>query len=276
MDVTARLLDCARQEADAVPACTQVKMVDAPRVHKFQCLNVQMYGYAIHETGGPNHGQTLKIWWSSRTKFVRTPTCKPFVGKTIWGSSYIGTWMVKSTELGMYVCSSETRIALVGIRGWQKNGRKEAEYGSHVEEIGEIGRSWKTNIISWPRTCGMHSTWMHTEREKCSNHGFLLNWLKIARVGETARTNCCVVLRHATNASSSQCDAQLYIFEDNKVVIKMIIKGRSPWWDAYPEPTESRLTESIWTSPNPDQTCWHQKPTRWHSDQRKFHAWWMV
>ena len=32
----------------------------------------------------------------------------------------------------------------------------------------------------------------------------------------------------ATNASSSQCEAQLYIFEDYEAVIKMIIKGRSP------------------------------------------------
>ena len=31
-----------------------------------------------------------------------------------------------------------------------------------------------------------------------------------------------------TNATSSQCEAQLYIFEDNEAVIKMIIKGRSP------------------------------------------------
>ena len=30
----------------------------------------------------------------------------------------------------------------------------------------------------------------------------------------------------ATNASSSQGDSQLYIFEDNEAVIKMIIKGR--------------------------------------------------
>ena len=30
------------------------------------------------------------------------------------------------------------------------------------------------------------------------------------------------------NASSCQCEAQLYIFEDNEAVIKMIIKGRSP------------------------------------------------
>ena len=31
-----------------------------------------------------------------------------------------------------------------------------------------------------------------------------------------------------TNANSSQCESQLYIFEDNESVIKMIIKGRSP------------------------------------------------
>ena len=32
----------------------------------------------------------------------------------------------------------------------------------------------------------------------------------------------------ATNASSSQCESQLYFFEYNEAVIKMIIKGRSP------------------------------------------------
>ena len=31
-----------------------------------------------------------------------------------------------------------------------------------------------------------------------------------------------------TNASSSQCEAQLCIFEDNEAVVKIIIKGRSP------------------------------------------------
>ena len=31
-----------------------------------------------------------------------------------------------------------------------------------------------------------------------------------------------------TNAASSQCQARLYIFEDNEGVIKMIIKGRCP------------------------------------------------
>ena len=33
---------------------------------------------------------------------------------------------------------------------------------------------------------------------------------------------------YVTNANSSQGESQLYIFEDNGAVIKMIIKGRSP------------------------------------------------
>ena len=43
--------------------------------------------------------------------------------------------MGKSIKLGMLVCSSKTRIMLVGVRG----GWKKAEYGSHVEEIDEAG-----------------------------------------------------------------------------------------------------------------------------------------
>ena len=60
------------------------------------------------------------------------------------------------------------------------------------------------------------------------------------------------------NASSSHYEAQLYIFEDNEVVIKMIIKGRTQRGYACPEPTELRwigcLTESTWTQ-NPNQIC---------------------
>ena len=59
-----------------------------------------------------------------------------------------------------------------------------------------------TPIISWPCVLGMHSTWMQTE------------WSDVDDV--------------PTNTHSCQGDSQLYIFEDNEAVIKMIIKGRSP------------------------------------------------
>ena len=42
-------------------------------------------------------------------------------------------------------------------------------------------------------------------------------------VGQLIEVDCV-----STNTRSSQGEAQLYIFEDNEAVIKMIIKGRSP------------------------------------------------
>ena len=46
----------------------------------------------------------------------------------------------------------------------------------------------------------------------------------------------------------------------------------------FPEPTEllliGCLIDSIWT-PRLNQIQWHQKPTRTHIDQGKFHTWWM-
>ena len=85
---------------------------------------------SFHDTNDKSHGNTLK------TKFIRTPTCGTLVGETVRGS-FIGTRVGKSAELGMLICPQETRIFLVGILGRHQNGRGEAEYGSHVEEVDE-------------------------------------------------------------------------------------------------------------------------------------------
>ena len=58
-----------------------------------------------------------------------------------------------------------------------------------------------------------------------------------------------------SNVQSSRQEAFLYVFEDNEAVIKMIVKRRSP------------------TTTNPNQVHPHQKPTRRHLNQRKFHTW---
>ena len=58
----------------------------------------------------------VKHWRSSGTswtKFVRTATC---AGETV-GWCFNGTWMGKSAELGMPVCSPKTRIISVSICG---------------------------------------------------------------------------------------------------------------------------------------------------------------
>ena len=105
------------------------------------------------------HGRSSGSSW---TKYVLTSTRWSLVGKITWKSS-IGTWMGKKTELGMSVCSSKTRIILIGTRGSHQNGWKETEHGTHVEDIDETRRSWRTKIISWPT----HLTWMQTERNRC-------------------------------------------------------------------------------------------------------------
>ena len=59
-------------------------------------------------------------------------------------------------------------------------------------------------------------------------------------------------------------------FEDDEAVIKLIIKGRHPqgcsWWVVW---------QNQFGTQDPNQICWHQKPPRRHSDQRKFLKIWM-
>ena len=44
--------------------------------------------------------------------------------------------------------------------------------------------------------------------------------------------------RVPSNVQFSHQEAVLYVFEDNEAVIKIIITGRSPQWDMFPQPTE--------------------------------------
>ena len=62
----------------------------------------------------------------------------------------------------MSVCLPKARSTLIGVRG-RRNWSKEADNGSHVEEIDETRWSWRTNFISSSHILGMYSTWMQTE-----------------------------------------------------------------------------------------------------------------
>ena len=136
--------DCDGQAADAVYAYTPVNLEE---LLKFQSQRVHVYGYVF-----PRHTWP-KSWSNSKDPVVLLERnlyghrFAGFLGGKIVRRSSTGTWMGKSLGLGMSVCSSRTRIMLVGIHG----GWKKAEYGSHVEEIDEAGWCWRTNIIPWPR-----------------------------------------------------------------------------------------------------------------------------
>ena len=99
-----------------------------------------------------------KYWRSRGTSwtFFWSPISWIVMGKTN-RRSFIRNWMGESTELGMYVPSSKTRVISASTCGWHQNGWKEAEHGSHVEETDEKIGHWRTHIISWPCLLGMHS-----------------------------------------------------------------------------------------------------------------------
>ena len=62
MDIISRLPGCAGQAADAVSACTQVKMEMCPEItENSQNRNVQKFGFVHHDTNGQNHGPVWKI-----------------------------------------------------------------------------------------------------------------------------------------------------------------------------------------------------------------------
>ena len=55
MDILSRLPGCDGQAADAVSACTQVKMEDAHKLKKIPNRSAQTFGFVYHDTSGQNH-----------------------------------------------------------------------------------------------------------------------------------------------------------------------------------------------------------------------------
>ena len=79
-----------------------------------------------------------------------------------------------------------------------------------------------------------------------------------------------------TNTHSSQSESQLYNFEDNEAVIKMIIEGRSPTMRHVSRTHRVALVwlfDRINLHPNPHQICWYQDPICGHVNKRKFNKW---
>ena len=85
-----------------------------------------------------------------------------------------------------------------------------------------------------------------------------------------------------TNAHSTQGESQLYMFEDNEAVIKMIVKGRSPTMRHVSRTHRvaiDRLFVVVWQNQsglkNPKLISWNQEPTCRHILKKKLRRWWM-
>ena len=100
MDVIARLRGCAGQAADEVSALHSSKNVGRSKIDQNSKVSVSRY---MDTSSTTQVAKILVKHWrssgSSRKISVRTPTWRPLVGKTVWGSS-VGTRMGKRYRIG--------------------------------------------------------------------------------------------------------------------------------------------------------------------------------
>ena len=185
MDVIARQLDCASSRCGISKhpskngGCSNITEKSKVRLSRYLDTS---------STDGQNHGHTLKTQW--------------FFSNEIYGLPHAGLSWERRFEEVLDQIGNVCLFTEIGLRGWHQNGWKKAEYGSHVEEIDEAGWLLRADIIPWLRVFGMHSTWIRIERvyywgiQKCSNHDFLLEQLKITWVGGTSHKNRRAVTRN--------------------------------------------------------------------------------
>ena len=105
----------------AVSAYTLVKMEDVPRmlrIPKSECPDVWMWPKFL--------SRHWRSSGSSRTKFIRTPTCWSLVEKTVRGSLN-GTWMGESAELETLFVHRKQGLFLSGyVDDIKMAGKKQA------------------------------------------------------------------------------------------------------------------------------------------------------
>ena len=141
-----------------------------------------------------------KHWRScgiSRTTFIWTP-----IGRIVLGNTELfwRTWMGQSTHLGMSVCSSKTRIILIGTCGWssfQERGswigwRTIASVLANCFEMLVFGTNWKIKHSTvCQQTCKSSHKMVSGMWQTIGNIDFILsphNWLPTkCHVGNTAQ-----------------------------------------------------------------------------------------
>ena len=113
----------------------------------------------------------------------------------------LGWWQVPNWEC-LFVHRKQELFLSVYVDDIKMTGKKQNMAPMWKNLMKDVDLD-ETNIISWPRIFGMHSTWMQT---KCNDYWGIYtdvwityfcwsNW-KITRMWKTSRKDGCVVLRH--------------------------------------------------------------------------------
>ena len=183
MDIISRPPGCSGQAADAVSACTQVKMEGAPKL-----LRIPKSEYPDLWIRLPRH-----IWpksWSN----IEDPVV--LLERNLHGHPF-GGLLCGKTNLWKFYWDEDRKRCRIG-NAYFVPRKQRLCLSVFVDDVNMAGKkqnmapmwkkvmknwSWRTNIISWPCIPGMHSTWT----QRYSNYVFLLEQLKNYRVEKAQR-----------------------------------------------------------------------------------------
>ena len=85
MDIISRLPGCAGQAADAVSACTQVKMEDVPKLFENSQIGMSRHLDSVyHDTNGQNHSPV----WKTQS-FLLSEICMVILWQDCYGKGHL-------------------------------------------------------------------------------------------------------------------------------------------------------------------------------------------
>ena len=194
MDIISGLPGCAGQAADAVSACTQVKMENAPKLLKIPKSECPDIWIRLPRHKWPKswvqYGRPSRSSWTKRNLYGH-PLAGLLWEKQLEKIQLKHGWE-KSFQLRMLIRTSWKRIIIVCVCGWHQIDWNETKYWPHVESTKE--RSWfrRTDVIPWSCIPGVYPKTMWNKRGYCGqlqNHVWVQNFRrsngKISRLGKT-------------------------------------------------------------------------------------------
>ena len=181
--------------------------------------------------------------------FKKEESCQKIAHKLFLKCRYLARigWLVTTDTIAIEETqisivewvSSKTRILLSTLKTLNQLQCEsfvfpEVEHGSTESEVFSLGAGFRMNGLFAVDLWDVVIEVLHSSNNtKSSIQGAAGNRLRNSNTKSKRQRNRDVdelsnVDHIVTDASSSRSEAQLYIFEDNEAVIKMIIEGRSP------------------------------------------------
>ena len=184
MDIISRLPGCDGQAADAVSACTQVKMEDAHKLLKIPKSECPDIWIRLHRHNGLSHGPVSK---TQSFSLERNLYGHPLAG-LLWERQFVKIllkhgWEKVSNWKCLFVHRQKGLFLSVYVDDI-KIGWKETKHWSDVENTQQRCRFGRTIFFPWSCLLGMHSKTMWNKQRSCGqlqNHVWIANFRGVNR-----------------------------------------------------------------------------------------------